>query len=119
MSTLFSLTGMAALTILNLDIMGRAPAERTGAVSAFRTAASSIGSALSMAVLGVVVLSSVTMSAGVSDVDDAELIELTTALRLDGILGFIIAVAGWVFLSASARRSRTKTAVVNPQVNSS
>ncbi len=118
-STLFSLTGMAALTILNLDIMGRAPAERTGAVSAFRTAASSIGSALSMAVLGVVVLSSVTMSAGVSDVDDAELIELTTALRLDGILGFIIAVAGWVFLSASARRSRTKTAVVNPQVNSS
>ncbi len=118
-STLFSLTGMAALTILNLDIMGRAPADSTGAVSAFRTAASSIGSALSMAVLGVVVLSSVTMSAGVSDVDDAELIELATALRLDGILGFIIAVAGWVFLSISARRSRTKAAVINPQVNSS
>lgn len=118
-STLFSLTGMAALTILNLDIMGRAPAEHTGAVSAFRTAASSVGTAISMAVLGVVVLSSVTMSAGVTDVDDAELIELAAGLRLDGILGFIIAVAGWLFLSVSARRSRTEAAVVNPQVNSS
>lgn len=116
-STLFSLTGMAALTILNLDIMGRAPAEHTGAVSAFRTAASSVGTAISMAVLGVVVLSSVTMSAGVTDVDDAELIELAAGLRLDGILGFIIAVAGWLFLSVSARRSRTEAAVVNPQVN--
>lgn len=116
-STLFSLTGMAALTILNLDIMGRAPAEHTGAVSAFRTAASSVGTALSMAVLGVVVLSSVTMSAGVTDVDDAELIELAAGLRLDGILGFISAVAGWVFLSVSARRSRTDLAVVNPHVN--
>jgi MFS family permease len=118
-STLFSLTGMAALTILNLDIMGRAPADRTGAVSAFRTAASSVGTALSMAVLGVVVLSSVTMSAGVTDVDDAELIELAAGLRLDGILGFIIAVAGWLFLSVSAHRSRTAASVVNPQVNSS
>lgn len=118
-STLFSLTGMAALTILNLDIMGRAPAEHTGAVSAFRTAASSVGTALSMAVLGVVVLSSVTMSEGVTDVDDAELIELAAGLRLDGILGFIIAVAGWLFLSISARRSRPEAAVVNPQVNSS
>ena len=118
-STLFSLTGMAALTILNLDIMGRAPADHTGAVSAFRTAASSVGTALSMAVLGVVVLSSVTMSAGVTDVDDAQLIELAAGLRLDGILGLIIAVAGWIFLSVSARRSRPEAAVVNPQVNSS
>jgi MFS family permease len=106
-STLFSLTGMAALTVLNLDIMGRAPAGSTGAVSAFRTAASSVGSALSMAVLGAVVLSSVTMSAGVSDVDDAELVELAAALRLDGLLGFIIAVIGWSFLAVSARRSRS------------
>lgn len=118
-STLFSLTGMAALTILNLDVMGRAPAEHSAAVSAFRTAASSVGTALSMAVLGVVVLSSVTMSAGVTDVDDAELIELAAGLRLDGMLGFIIAVAGWLFLSVSARRSRPEAAVVSPQVNSS
>lgn len=118
-STLFSLTGMAALTILNLDVMGRAPAGHTGEVSAFRTAASSVGTALSMAVLGVVVLSSVTMSAGVTNVDDADLIELAAGLRLDGILGFIIAVAGWIFLSVSARRSRTKAAVVGHQVNNS
>lgn len=107
-STLFSLTGMAALTTLNLDIMGRAPSHSTGAVSAFRTAASSVGSALSMAVLGVVVLSSVTMSDGVANADDQQLIELASALRLDGILGFVISVAGWVFLSLAARRSRAR-----------
>lgn len=116
-STLFSLTGMAGLTILNLDIMGRAPADSTGAVSAFRSAASSVGAALSMAVLGVVVLSSVTMSAGITDVDDAALTELAVGLRLDGILGFIIAVAGWLLLSVSARRSRKEATVVNPSVN--
>lgn len=116
-STLFSLTGMAGLTILNLDIMGRAPADSTGAVSAFRSAASSVGAALSMAVLGVVVLSSVTMSAGITDVDDAALTELAAGLRLDGILGFIIAVAAWLLLSVSARRSRKETTFVNPSVN--
>lgn len=113
-STLFSLTGMAALTTLNLDIMGRAPANSTGAVSAFRTAASSVGSAVSMAVLGVVVLSSVTMSEGVTNVNDSQLIELANALRLDGILGFIIAIAGWAFLLIAARRSRARVAALNP-----
>ena len=112
-SPLFSLTGMAALTVLNLDIMGRAPAESTGAVSAFRMAASSVGSALSMAVLGVVVLSSVTMSAGVSAVSDAELASLASGLRIDGVLGFVIALVGWVLLVTSYRRSRTNTMVGN------
>lgn len=110
-STLFSLTGMAALTILNLDIMGRAPAEHTGAVSAFRSASSSVGTALSMAVLGVVVLSSVTISTGVTAVEDSQLFELAAGLRLNGYLGFFIAVAGWFFLNISARRSRTETEV--------
>ena len=118
-STLFSLTGMAALTILNLDIMGRAPAHSTGAVSAFRTAASSMGSALSMAVLGVVVLSSVTMSSGVTDVSDADLINLAAALRFDGILGFCIAAIGWAFLFISARRNRLNPGIVNHSANTS
>ncbi|MGI9136155.1 MAG: MFS transporter [Candidatus Nanopelagicales bacterium] len=110
-STLFSLTGMAALTILNLDIMGRAPADSTGAVSAFRMAASSVGSALSMAVLGVVVLSSVTMSAGVSAVGEAELTGLASGLRIDGVLGFAIALVGWVLLSASYRRNQANSTI--------
>lgn len=110
-STLFSLTGMAALTVLNLDIMGRAPANSTGAVSAIRSAASSVGSALSMAVLGAVVLSSVTVSEGVSDVDQAQLAALAGALRLDGLLGFVIAAAGWGLLAVSARRNRVAAGV--------
>lgn len=117
-STLFSLTGMAALTVLNLDIMGRAPADSTGAVSAFRTASSSVGSALSMAVLGAVVLSSVTMSAGVTDVGEAELVELASALRLDGLLGFVISVVGWAILAAFARRDRAIHEDANPRVGS-
>jgi len=115
-STLFSLTGMAALTVLNLDIMGRAPAGSTGAVSAFRTAASSVGSAVSMAVLGAVVLSSVSISQGVSDVDDAELVELAAALRLDGLIGFVIAVVGWAILEVAARRNRSSIAAGSPGV---
>ncbi len=113
-STLFSLTGMAALTVLNLDIMGRAPADSTGAVSAFRTAASSVGSAVSMAVLGAVVLSSVTMSQGVSEADTADLVELAAALRLDGVVGFVIAVVGWAILEVSARRNRSSVAAGRP-----
>lgn len=107
-STLFSLTGMAALTVLNLDIMGRAPAESTGAVSSFRMAASSVGSALSMAVLGVIVLSSVTMSAGTSATSDAQLAALASGLRIDGVLGFVIALIGWGILLTSYKRARPK-----------
>lgn len=115
-STLFSLTGMAALTVLNLDIMGRAPAGSTGAVSAFRTAASSVGSAVSMAVLGAVVLSSVSISQGVSDVDDAELVELAAGLRLDGLIGFVIAAVGWAILEVAERRNRSSIAAGSPGV---
>jgi MFS family permease len=105
-SSVFSLTGMGALTVMNLDIMGRAPEGSTGAVSAYRTAASSLGSALSMVVLGMVVLSSVSMASGSSDVGEATLVELSTALRFDGVVGFVIALIGWAVLYASARRAQ-------------
>jgi MFS family permease len=105
-STVFSLTGMGALTVMNLDIMGRAPEGSAGAVSAYRTAASSLGSALSMVVLGMVVLSSVSMAGGTSDVGETTLVELSTALRFDGLVGFLIALIGWAVLFASARRAQ-------------
>ena len=105
-STAFSLTGMGALTVMNLDIMGRAPEGSAGAVSAFRTAASSLGSALSMVVLGLVVLSSVSMADGPSDVGAETLAELARALRFDGVVGFLLAVLGWAVLYFSARRNQ-------------
>jgi DHA2 family multidrug resistance protein-like MFS transporter len=105
-STAFSLAGMGALTVMNLDVMGRAPEGSAGAVSAYRTAASSIGSALSMVVLGVIVLSSVSIAEGSSAVDETTLTELSTALRFDGVVGFLIALIGWSVLYLSARRNR-------------
>jgi len=71
-----------------------------------------------MAVLGAVVLSSVTMSAGVTDVGEAELVELASALRLDGLLGFVISVVGWAILAAFARRDRAIHEDANPRVGS-
>jgi DHA2 family multidrug resistance protein-like MFS transporter len=112
-STAFSLTGMGALTVMNLDIMGRAPEGSAGAVSAFRTAASSLGSALSMVVLGLIVLSSVSLAEGSSDVGDETLAELARALRFDGVVGFLLAVLGWAVLYFSARRHHL---VVKPTV---
>ena len=109
-TTAFSLTGMGALTVMNLDVMGRAQEGSAGVISAYRTAASSIGSALSMVVLGVIVLSSVSMAGGSSNVDETTLRELSTALRIDGVVGFLIALIGWSVLYLSARRNRVALA---------
>jgi len=106
-ATVFSLTGMAALTVMNLDIMGRAPEGAAGIVSSFRTAASSLGGALSMVVLGVAVLSSVSIASGSGSVDEAQLEELAAGFRFEGVVGFLIAVIGWAVLYVSSRRDRT------------
>ena len=58
-ATLFSAADVAAITILNTDVMALAPADATGAVSAFRGAASAFGSALGVLVLGSRVISAV------------------------------------------------------------
>lgn len=104
-SSVFSFAGMGALTVLNMDVMGRAPADRTGEVSAFRTAASSIGTALGMALLGAIIISSVQMDTGADAVSDAQLQALAAALRIDGVLSFLIACVGWAILARAERVS--------------
>jgi len=106
-ATVFSLTGMAALTVMNLDIMDRAPEGTAGIVSSFRTAATSLGGALSMVVLGVAVLSSVSIASGSGSVDEAQLEDLAAGFRFEGVVGFFIAVIGWAVLYVSSRRDRT------------
>jgi len=105
-ATAFSLTGMAALTVMNLDIMGRAPEGAAGIVSSFRTAASSLGAAMSMVVLGVAVLSSVSLAGGSNNVSETQLEELAAALRVDGVIGCVIAAVGWAVLYVTGRRDR-------------
>ena len=106
-ATAFSLTGTAALTVMNIDIMGRAPEGSSGLVSGFRTAASSFGSALSMIVLGAAVLSSVYLASGSTAISQTQLEDFAAALRRDGLVGFLIAAAGWAVLYVAARRNRS------------
>jgi MFS family permease len=112
-ATAFSLTGMAALTVMNLDIMGRTPQGSAGIVSSYRTAASSLGATMSMVVLGVAVLSSVSIASGSGSVSGTQVEALAAALRVDGVIGFIIAVIGWAVLYVSSRQDRTTIRIGN------
>jgi hypothetical protein len=84
--------------------MRRAPKESTGAVSSFRTASSSIGAALGVGVLGTIVISSVHMEAGASEVSDAQLSQLAASLRFDGIVASVVAIGGWLILTFAIKR---------------
>jgi MFS family permease len=106
-ATIFSTVGFAALTVLNLDVMRRAPANNTGAVSAFRTAASSIGTAAGMALLGTIIITSIDIEAAAGGADADQRERLATALRIDGVLSCVIAVAAWLILTLAVRHSRS------------
>jgi MFS family permease len=110
-SSIFSCAGMGALTVLNMDVMGRAPADHTGEVSAFRTAASSVGTALGMALLGTMIIASVQMEAGVESVSAGQLDALANAIRVDGILGFLVSVVGWAILLVAERKTTALASV--------
>lgn len=98
-ATLFSFSGMAALTVLNAEVMRRSPSESTGSVSAFRTAASSLGGAIGAGVLGAIVISSVRIDEDLGSVTQSQLVDLANSLRIDGVLSFLIAIFGWGLLS--------------------
>jgi DHA2 family multidrug resistance protein-like MFS transporter len=104
-ATIFSFMWMAVLTVLNAEVMRRAPQGHTGAVSSFRTAASSLGAAVGVGILGTIVISSVPVEAGVAAVTADDLTGLTNSLRLDGLLASLVAVAGWIVLGFVSRRS--------------
>ncbi len=115
-ATLFSTVGFAALTVLNLDVMSRAPVNGAGAVSAFRTAASSVGTAAGMALLGTIIITSIDIEAatGGGELDQRE--GLATALRIDGLLTFVIAVVAWLILIFGARHNRSGVHVFKGQL---
>ena len=103
-ATVFSGLGMAALTVLNAGVMARAPLDATGPVSAFRGAASALGSGLGVVVLGTGVISATQMDAD-GPVGSAGLDRLAGALRLDGVLACGLALAGWLALVLLERRA--------------
>lgn len=104
-AVVFSFMWMAVLTVLNAEIMRRAPGEYTGAVSSFRTAASSLGAAIGVGILGTIVLSSVPIEGGLEAVTGEEIAGLTNSLRVDGVIAFVIAITGWIVLALAQRRA--------------
>ena len=96
---------MAALTVLNTQVMRLAPVDRAGPVSAFRTAASSVGAALGVGILGAIVISSVRVDEGVSDVSGGQIEHLASSLRIDGVIAFLVAIFGWMALSIAERKA--------------
>lgn len=107
-ATLFNTIALAAVTVLNTHVMSRAPQGATGPMSSFRGAASSIGSGLGVVVLGTSVISAMNMSAGPSNVTNQQAADIAAGLRIDGILGFLVALLAWATLTAVERRSTSQ-----------
>jgi len=94
-ATALNSAGFAAVTVLNADVMRRATSDDTGPISSLRGAASSIGWGIGVAVIGSGVISAVDLH----DVSTPERIaQIASALRLDGVIGFAMALAGWLLL---------------------
>ena len=103
-ATVFNTAALAAVTVLNADVMARAPQGATGPISAFRGAASSIGTGLGVVVLGTGVINAANVSDGASNVGSDQLHQIASALRLDGILGCGIALIAWTTLRLTERQ---------------
>ena len=113
-ATVFSFTWMAVLTVLNAEVMRRAPAQQTCAVSSFRTAASSVGTAVGVGIFGAILISTVPMDSNSGDLGPEQLIALTNGLRLDGLLASLVALVGWGVLRVVQHRSSPPADVLQP-----
>lgn len=109
-ATAFNTVAMAAVTVLNADVMARAPINATGPVSSFRGAASSIGTGLGVVVLGSGVISAANVSNGTASVSIEQLEQIALALRIDGVVGCVIALIAWASLHL-AERQRTSVKI--------
>lgn len=96
--------GLAAVTTLNADVMGRAHEGQASAVSAFRGAASTIGATLAVFVLGDQVVAAIGSDSSVG-ADSASVLDATAAaLRQDGVISFFLLAIYLVVLIWVGRR---------------
>jgi len=98
-ATVFTFTGMAALTAFNAEVMRRAPLTLTSDMSAFRTSASSLGAALGVGIFGTLVLSSVSIDSADGGANSEQLAQLAGAIRLMGLIASLAALGGWLALT--------------------
>jgi hypothetical protein len=103
-ATLFNTIALAAVTVLNADVMARAPKNSIGPVSSLRGAASSIGTGLGVVVLGTGVINAVNVGNSATSTGSDQLHQIAAALRVDGVLGCGIALISWLTLRWAARQ---------------
>lgn len=99
----FSLFGFASVTVANAAVMAQAPQGATGAVSAYRGAASSVGGALSVVVLGgaIALIVSTTTLEPPGTIPDAA--ALASGLRAEGVVSAVFALIAAVAFSLGQR----------------
>jgi len=73
-------------------------------VSAYRGAASSLGTALSVVILGAAVTAVVTATSTTAAGELPDALALANGLRADGLVGAAIAALAWVSFSLAVRR---------------
>ena len=100
-----TLFGLAAITIVNTVVMAQAEPGQSGLVSAGRGAASALGSALGVVVLGAVVSAAIGMAGGSPETFAEDPGSLVIGLRAFGIAGALLAVAGAVAFSRALPRT--------------
>ncbi|MGA9148283.1 MAG: MFS transporter [Candidatus Nanopelagicales bacterium] len=103
-SSLFSLFGFGSITIVNAAVMAGSAEGQSGMVSAYRGAASSLGTSFGVVVLGAaistVVLDFSTASSGQIPDPNA----LADGLRTNGFIGAIIAALAWLAFTVAIKR---------------
>lgn len=102
-AALFSLFGYAALTVLNTAVMAGSLPGQTGMVSAFRAAASSLGSALAIVILGAAITGVVLYADTTTAPEVPDPAALVDGLRTNGLVGALIAALAWVALRWAGR----------------
>ncbi len=98
-TVLLATFGSAAITILNTDVMSRAVQGGDGMLSAYRGAASALGGALSILILGSGIMTAASITDGPSAVTPEAADALTAGFRSDGVTGAAVVTFGWALLA--------------------
>lgn len=103
-AVLFNTFALATITVLDAEVMSYAPTNAAGKTSAFHSAASSLGKAMAVVVLGTVVLSAINIGAPSGGLSADQLDEMTRGLRLDAVFATLATIIGWVLLTLVSKR---------------
>ena len=113
-ASLFSMFGFASITTLSTAVMAQAPAGEEGVVSAFRAAASSVGSALTVVLLGGMI------GLAVDAVDYEPLGDLpdpaamVDGLKASGLVGAVVAIIAAIAFARAMRWRTLASATSSP-----